>query len=329
MALTSPGPSPAAPKPLTHQSYHIAILCPLEIELSAVRYMLDEEHPRLPSARNDPNVYILGKLSGHNVVLVALPEGSQGTVAAATVATHLWLTFPKARRFLCVGIGGGVPSRQHDVRLGDVVIGAPVSVPGAGVRQGGVVEYDLGIEGPNGFRRTSKLAAPPAEWVGIVKNMAAVHQARGNRIDEFIAHMLRTYPMLRGAYQRPPPERDVLFQPQYIHPAQGGCGRCDRRMVVPRPRRSSPATSHVSCGIIASGNRVMKDAVKRDKIAGEAGGALCFEMEAAGMMKEYQAIVIRGIADYCDSHKNDDWHGYAAAAAAATAKEMLMYLQRA
>jgi hypothetical protein len=36
-------------------------------------------------------------------------------------------------------------------------------------------------------------------------------------------------------------------------------------------------------------------------------------------------LVIRGISDYADSHKRQDkaWHGYAAAAAAAVAKEFI------
>lgn len=40
-------------------------------------------------------------------------------------------------------------------------------------------------------------------------------------------------------------------------------------------------------------------------------------------MNSYPCIVIRGICDYADSHKNDDWQPYAAAAAAAYAKELL------
>jgi hypothetical protein len=46
-------------------------------------------------------------------------------------------------------------------------------------------------------------------------------------------------------------------------------------------------------------------------------------MEAAGLMTEYECLVIRGISDYGDSHKNDTWHYYAAATAAAFAKELL------
>jgi hypothetical protein len=50
---------------------------------------------------------------------------------------------------------------------------------------------------------------------------------------------------------------------------------------------------------------------------------ICFEMEAAGVMDEYPCVVVRGICDYTDSHKNKGWQDYAAATAAAYAKGLL------
>ncbi|CAI6025184.1 unnamed protein product [Clonostachys chloroleuca] len=50
---------------------------------------------------------------------------------------------------------------------------------------------------------------------------------------------------------------------------------------------------------------------------------ICFEMEATGLMDHFPCLVIRGICDYCDSHKNKIWQKYAAANAAAYAKEIL------
>ncbi|KAL7791173.1 hypothetical protein V8C43DRAFT_322515 [Trichoderma afarasin] len=47
-------------------------------------------------------------------------------------------------------------------------------------------------------------------------------------------------------------------------------------------------------------------------------------MEAAGLMNDFPCVVIRGIADYSDSHKNEKWQDYAAATAAACAKALLM-----
>ena len=41
------------------------------------------------------------------------------------------------------------------------------------------------------------------------------------------------------------------------------------------------------------------------------------------MMDDFPCLVIRGISDYADSHKNDHWQGYAAITAAAYAKELV------
>lgn len=46
-------------------------------------------------------------------------------------------------------------------------------------------------------------------------------------------------------------------------------------------------------------------------------------MEAAGLMNHFPCLVIRGICNYADSHKNKDWEGYAAMTAAAYAKDLL------
>jgi nucleoside phosphorylase len=66
----------------------------------------------------------------------------------------------------------------------------------------------------------------------------------------------------------------------------------------------------------------MKDATIRDALAKEKG-ILCFEMEAAGLMNRFPCLVVRGICDYSDSHKNKGWQGYAAMTAAAYAKDLL------
>ena len=78
-------------------------------------------------------------------------------------------------------------------------------------------------------------------------------------------------------------------------------------------------------GTVASGELVVKDAILRDQLAKEYR-LLCFEMEAAGALADFPCIVIRGISDYCDSHKNDQWHGYAAAAAAAYARQLFFHM---
>jgi nucleoside phosphorylase len=305
---------------LNHGAYTVALICPLEVEMSAARYMLDEEHERLRKDKHDTNSYILGRLSGHNVVIASLPEGSQGTVSAATVAGHLDRTFPAIELRLLVGIGGGVPSEENDIRLGDVVVSTPLGT------SGGVIQYDLGKQTPTGFEVKGFLSPPPTKWRSVMTSMKSDHRTKSNRIREFLSEMLEKFPQL-AEYQRPPPEKDVLFRPDYEHDRkEATCANCDKSRAINRRQRAAPDEPVMFYGLIASGNRVMKHAIERDIISKSSGGAICFEMEAAGLMNDFRCIVIRGISDYSDSHKNDEWHAYAAAVAAGLAKEILSYM---
>ncbi|KAF9875712.1 hypothetical protein CkaCkLH20_06644 [Colletotrichum karsti] len=109
--------------------YSVGWLCALPIEQTAAKAMLDEEHPELPNPPNDNNAYTLGSVGKHNVVIVCLPKGTIGTVAAAQTAANMITTFPKLKFLLMVGVGGGVPSgfefdddEGTDIRLGDIVV---------------------------------------------------------------------------------------------------------------------------------------------------------------------------------------------------------------
>jgi nucleoside phosphorylase len=47
-------------------------------------------------------------------------------------------------------------------------------------------------------------------------------------------------------------------------------------------------------------------------------------MGAVGLMNSFPCLIIRGIGDYADLHKNKRWQPYVAATAAACAKELLL-----
>jgi nucleoside phosphorylase len=115
-------------------------------------------------------------------------------------------------------------------------------------------------------------------------------------------------------------EYDRLFQPDYEHASsKKDCGGCDYAKIIECQERPDQ-NPRIHYGTIASGNQVIKDARQRDLIS---KSCLCFETEAAGLMNNFPCLVIRGICDYSDSHKNDQWQRYAAATAAAYAKELL------
>ncbi|KAJ4102542.1 hypothetical protein NW769_010164 [Fusarium oxysporum] len=124
----------------------------------------------------------------------------------------------------------------------------------------------------------------------------------------------------KGSLNKPPPN-DRLYKPEYSHVGGGTCSKCDSEWEVEREERES-TDPEIHYGIIASGDSLIKDAATRDKLS-DRQQFLCVEMEAAGLMDKFPCLVIRGICDYADSHKNDRWQRYAAATAAAFAVELL------
>jgi nucleoside phosphorylase len=301
----------SAPQPrLTRKDYTVGWVCALPIELAAAQEMLDEEHQVLPQDANDSNIYTLGRMGEHYVVIACLPAGQMGNNSAASVAVQMKSSFDAIRFGLMVGIGGGVPSAEHDVRLGDVIVSQPFK------EHGGVVLYDFGKTTPSGFVRTGFLNAPPTILLNAVASLRAKHLRR--RVD-LLSHLSKLSSL--PEFKRNNVGSDVLFEAMYRHVGGARCEQCNKEKVKHRPPRGQEIVVHY--GTIASGNRVMRDAVIRDSVSSELGGVLCFEMEAAGLMNSFPCLVIRGICDYADSHKNKRWQAYAAGTAAACAKEIL------
>jgi nucleoside phosphorylase len=92
--------------------------------------MLDEVHQDLDRAPGDKNIYTLGRIWEHNVVIACLPSGTTGITPAAKVATDMLRSFRRIRFGLLVGVGGGSPNPNklppsQDIRLGDIVVSIP------------------------------------------------------------------------------------------------------------------------------------------------------------------------------------------------------------
>ena len=150
--------------------------------------------------------------------------------------------------------------------------------------------------------------------------MRSNHMIKGTEIHAIVMNTLESNRYMGEKFS--PPGRDLLFNATYQHPKSSlDCSQCDRSQVVNRiPRKSREPQIHY--GLVASGNQVIKDAKTRDSLAQKLG-VLCFEMEAAGLMNQLPCLVIRGICDYCDSHKQKAWQGYSALSASAYAKVLL------
>ena len=283
--------------------------------------MLDEEHASLPQPRGDTNIYNLGSINNHNVVIAGLPKA--GNCPAATVITQMRMTFPDLKYCLLVGIGGGVPVKtEHGmIRLGHVVVSEPTGV------HSGAVQYDHGKARPDQFERKGSLAPPPTALLHAVREVAVRRQRMD--YDPIWNNIQRIQTDRRGLrrFAFPGAANDHLYPPDYEHQRVGvPCeeGRCDPKQRIGRPMEDESFVI-VHRGTIASGELVMKDAKLRDALARQ-HEVLCFEMEAAGALADFPCMVIRGISDYCDSHKNDVWHGYAAAAAAAYARQLFFHM---
>lgn len=323
---TAASSSPAVQIPkrkLPPTDYTVGWICAISPEHVAAQLFLDEIHegPEFISSSDD-NVYTLGRCGNHNIVIAVLPEGEYGISAATGVAKDLLHSFPSVRIGLMVGIGGGAPSR-HDIRLGDVVVSAPRD------GNGGVFQYDFGKTIQDQvFHTTGFLNQPPTLLRKAVSTLKSQYQIHGHQYAETIGSILQRYPRLQGVYDKPDSESDVLYQSSFTHP-ENSTASCrlscqnDPRMIIGRPQRAKSVDSPtIHYGLIASANNLMKDARIRDQLAA-AKDVLCFEMEAAGLMNQFPCLVIRGICDYSDSHKNKEWQGYAAMVAAAYAKDLL------
>lgn len=306
------------------KNYVVGWICAITTEYVAAQAFLDEKHegPEYVSP-NDNNDYTLGRIGKHNVVIAVLPDGEYGTSSAAGVARDMLHSFPNVKIGLMVGIGGGAPSAKYDVRLGDIVVSAPHD------GKGGVFQYDFGktIQDQN-FQLTGFLNQPPMVLRTTMNGLKAQYESDGHQLEEDINKILKQKPRLRKKYGRPSPDSDKLYQSTVIHPPdnEGACvGVCSgdpSDLIMRNERGDDEDIPAVHYGLIASANQLMKDATLRDKLAVK-NSVLCFEMEAAGLMNHFPCIVVRGICDYSDTHKNKEWQGYAAMAASAYAKDLL------
>ncbi|UKZ56864.1 hypothetical protein TrVGV298_010709 [Trichoderma virens] len=243
---------------------------------------------------NDDNVYTLGSIGGHNVVITCLPKGRYGTNSAATVAKNMIGSFPSIKFELLVGIGGGIPSK---VRLGDVVVSAPTD------QYPGVVQWDLGKAEDGGkFRRIGALNSPPNALLKVLSKLESENEMQGSKIPGFLDEMKQKWPKLYPKY----------FWNASLRDPQGkgseGAANTTADSAIDEPRMRCP---DIHYGLIASGNQVIKDATVRDCLDGDLdGNVLCIEMEAAGLMNNFPCLVVRGICDYADSSKNKDWQEF-------------------
>ena len=301
-------------------------IAPLALELAAAVGMLEEHTTR--QAPDDDTLYHVGRIGHHYVVMAVCPR--IGTHPAATLLANMRRSFRNIKHVLVVGIAGGVPCYgpgQEQIVLGDVV----VSIPEWG--KGGVTHYEFGAwEDKNRLSVSEHTLHPSSALLTAVNNLQVAHMIQPESvIPQFLRHLRsRLNERSRHEFEDPGAEHDHLFKDTYKHrDMRRLCeGFCDMEQSIRREDRGSRAARDtdsplIHYGTIGSANALVMSSAKRNELYAK-HGVICFEMESAGVMSDNQGLVIRGICDYADSHKNKRWQKYAAATAAAYAKEVLL-----
>jgi nucleoside phosphorylase len=335
--------SPLRP-PNSRNEFEIAIICALPMERDTVealmtRHYKDEGH-YYGKVKHDDNTYTLGELGSKPVVLVAPRD--VGTTNTRQLSTSLRISFPNILYAFVVGIAGAAPFiykgdkwAPSDIQLGDVVISTQV------------IEYDFGKTYDNGFRRKtdveSALPRAPADVANFVNVFSRGHSAAYRRILRKTNSDIAQHDGLQEeTYKHPGPDRDNVFPLTYRHKHQDPttctiCSACtewyhevcaealegDCEILGCKPSRSNPLNdTKIHFGRYASGNFVMKSGHRRDILIKE-DNVIGFEMEGAGAWEVFGTIVVKGVVDYADSHKNKIWREYPAARAALCAAAMI------
>jgi nucleoside phosphorylase len=344
---------PTYSRPQDRNAFEVAIICALSVEAEAMITLFDdfwECDDQYAKVDGDTNSYTIGRLGQHHVVLVHMSH--IGKVPGANAATSLRSSFPRIRLGLLVGICGGVPfvdGGKGEIILGDIVISTQI------------VQADFGRQYSDNFVRKNtpqdNLPRPCPEigsFLTSLQNRAAQikleNHVRTNLVTIFDAEdfKISKYPGIR---------EDKLFESTYRHKHQNltacticancvnpedsvcvdalnlSCAElgCESDQLVFRTRiqkaiddgrSDSFCNPMIHFGKVASGDQVIRSAQHRDRVA-EQENVIAFEMEGAGLWETIPTIVVKGVCDYADSHKNKRWQLYAAATAAACTKGLL------
>jgi len=305
------------------------------------------EGQRYGKVNGDDNIYTLGMFGDKPVVLVAPRD--MGTTNTRDLARGLRISFRNISYAFVVGIAGGAPFlpdgeewKESDIHLGDVIVSTQV------------IEYDYGREYENGFKRRtdieSVLPRAPTEITNFVnqfvhgRSEAFLQVLRNTNAD------LTSYSKLQTGkneyHEHPGSDKDHIYAPGYRHKHQDSsvcekCSKCtewyhevcevalrvDCQELGCKPHHSNHVRdTKIHFGRYASGNAVMKSGHRRDLLIREEQ-VIGFEMEGAGAWEVFGTIVVKGVVDYADGHKNKIWRGYSAARAALCAAAMIKEIE--
>ncbi|KIW13058.1 hypothetical protein PV08_08245 [Exophiala spinifera] len=338
-------------RPPNHE-FSVAIFCALPPEADSIIAAFDVEWTgRIEKADGDTNSYSCGRIADHNCVVAHL--SGVGKSNATLVAAGASATFKDIQYAFVVGICGGMPfdEKGKEILLGDVIISRAL------------VQYDLGKQYPQGFKRKQEIEdVLPRPSHEVRALLAKLETLRGRQVIEqnTLEHLKAIQEQLPSA-SCPDPETDVLFDPSYFHQHRHvkGLSRCPfcqskpqqfcqeastteceelgckftnatrRRALQPYHDGSTESSSRnprIHIGRIGSADTVLKSGQFRNQLAKDEK-LIGFEMEGVGIWDVFQnSLIVKAVCDYADSHKDKVWQDYAAASAAACLKSLLAEL---
>lgn len=279
----------------------VGIITALPKEYAAVKKMMNDPKEVYNNARGNGERYLVGTICAadntvHNVALMLCEEGNN---KAAVRCTEMIANFPSIQAVVMCGIAGGFPDpskASNHVRLGDIVVSTQV------------YQYDYGKKTENGMEPKTVPIGSSAIF------RRAISKIQADEYENIIEWHKYIDANAAGIFAKPGNDSDKLYSPDGVeieHPID--------------PTRTEYPKVHYGC--IASGNIVLKDHKTRDDLR-DKYKVKAAEMEGSGITdaaldEKVDFIIVRGICDYCDSHKNDIWQEYAALVAAAYTRTLI------
>lgn len=284
------------------------ILTVLPEEFAAMRSFIGNPQPH--HIAGDRADYLIGTLPStdpsraHAVTLTLL--GETGNDAAASASANLLRSYPSVRCLLMARTAAGVPDPaqpERHVRLGDIVVAR------------GIAQYDNVRENDDG-RLPRQTLPPPSPLLQRRARLLQAGEMTGERPwEDLLAAQMQRFPR----FSRPPQSADVIYS------SDGS----DRQVQHPDMALSGhrPGQPKIHIDLIASGDRSLRSARKRDELA-ILYDVLAVEMEGKGLgntgfYEGAEWFTVRGISDYGDRHVTRIWRSYASMAAAAYLRTLL------
>lgn len=285
---------------LNTEDIKIGIITALPKEYAAIKMMLKNGKEHFFEGKGAGHRFFVGELKSANggIHKVALGLCGMGNNKASIRAMSMQNHFQNIESIIMVGIAGGIPSpndSEKHIRLGDIVVSE------------GIVQYDFVKETNESVICRSKPSIPSAIL------LEALNAIKVKEYDDIYEWKVYIDKYTTKKFKKPSCE-DVLHDENgkiISHPDD------DLRDNYPR----------VFYGKIASANTLLKSYEKRQQLKKEFG-VYAVEMESSGIADATWEmgtgyIVVRGICDYCDKYKNDDWQEYAALIAACYARDLI------